>query len=128
MAHEVGTLEAEMLEQFRKCLMLMLGFIETPPMRWADASGPSLLRTHLLADVHGHQPLLRRDLSWGLGRLALISAMARGLAALRAWQSGRTVMHGQDVNDGLVVAQKVLRSPALESTLMRVAPAVRVFL
>lgn len=119
--------EGELMEQCRKALMVMLGVQEIAPMRWADGSGPDLLRVHRLASVHGHTPILRGDLYWGLGHLALVSSLAISLASLRAWQGGRVVIHGQDVNDGLVIAQRSLRVMSLASTLRRHGSAIRGF-
>lgn len=124
-AGEDEDLQAEMLEMARKGMLWLLGLVPTGRVRPGDEDGPRLLRTAMLAEVYGHQHLLRRDVAWGLGRLALTVELSWAIAVVRAWQVGRVVVYGQDVNDGVVVAQKVMRSPHMLTALMRMGPAVR---
>jgi hypothetical protein len=78
-----------------------------------------------LADLAGLEPLRRRDLQWGIGRLSVMLALGEGWARAQAAEATRAKMLAQDLNDGLVVASMALRSPRLEHAMGVHADTVR---
>jgi hypothetical protein len=117
-------LEAALLGLTQRALLVLAGELPLPRVRWTG-DGPALLRTWLLAEIHGQEPVRRDDLLAGLGRLGLRLRVAGAATNLRAFEVARLVAHPQDANDALVAVNKTLRSPPLRRLLDRERAALR---
>jgi Fe-S-cluster containining protein len=124
-AKERRLVEQEQAELLRKALLVGGGHVSVGAIHWLDEAGPALLERVVTAAMAGHDVVRDCDLLYGLGRLALIHSLTLAAARLRAVQAGRVALTAQDVNDGLVATNVILRTPYVEQTLRMADAAVR---
>jgi len=95
-----------------------------PPIGW-DPAATALLQTALTAELHGLEVVRDRDLLFGLGRTRLTLTLSETVARRRAGEVGRHVVRPRDVNDGLVVVSRAVRTGLADAALRRHATGIR---
>lgn len=123
-AQRGGLVEQEQAELVRKAALIDHGAVRLPPTHFVDGALDAE-RVALLGALADHRAVIDYDLMQGLGRIVIWLRCARALARLRAAQAGRRPVHGQDVNDALVVTHRMLRTAPLDHTLRAAHAAVR---
>ncbi len=118
--------EAERSALVARAASHLAGDAPLPPIRPLEPDADAALEA---AVVHGAlaglEPVQRRDVLWGVGRVQLLTVLGRAVAQVRAARVARAFTTPQDLNDGLVVASLTLRSPRVEQALGEHAATVR---
>ncbi|MCB9525894.1 MAG: hypothetical protein H6702_21335 [Myxococcales bacterium] len=104
---------------------VLAGDARLPPLTaWGD--GHARLRQAVLqGGLAALEPVQRRDVLWGLGRLHVLLALGEAVAGVRAARVARAGYTAADLNDGLVVASLTLRAAPVELALGQHGAAVR---
>ncbi|MCB9527368.1 MAG: hypothetical protein H6701_03065 [Myxococcales bacterium] len=126
-AHRGALVEQEQADLVRKATLVAQGAVRLTPTAPA-AEAEALWSIALRGALADHRLVLELDLLQGVGRLVLWRRLADALARLRAAQASRRPVHGQDMNDALVITHRVLRAPPVEQTLRAAHAAVRALL
>jgi Fe-S-cluster containining protein len=96
-----------------------------PKPRWRGDEADKLMSLTILEGVYSHRLFLQGDLIYGLAHLQLTLELTESLMRLSAHLSARRVIEIQEVNDALVLVNRGLREPVVDTALKRWAGGLR---
>ena len=117
--------EMKRVERLYEAVEVWSGRWPLPKPRWRGLDADKLMNLAVLEGVYSHRLFLQGDLIYGLAHLSLTLELSEALMRLSAHLSSRRVIELSDVNDALVLVNRGLREPVVDTALKRWAGGLR---
>ena len=117
--------EMKRLERLYEAVEVWSGRWPLSKPRWRGDEADKLMNLTILEGVYSHRLFLQGDLIYGLAHLQLILELCDALMRLSAHLSARRIIEVSDVNDALVLVNRGLKEPIVDTTLKRWSGGLR---
>ena len=117
--------EMKRLERLYEALEVWSGRWSLPKARWRGDDADKLMNLAVLEGVYSHRLFLQGDLIYGLAHLQLTLELAESLMRLSAHLSARRIIELGEVNDAIVLVNRSLKEPIVDTALKRWAGGLR---